>query len=447
MSKLTSLIRRAPKRFAAVGLMIAAAVIIPAAVFAWGPSRPTFTGANPAPYVTFNSITDNPDVGDERNFVRIRPAGQGNYDKNVNVEAGKTYDVMVYYHNNASDSLNASGAGIAHNVMLRMQMASTVAKNSDTKITGFISASNANPGEVYDSATLTNTSAGTMDLSFVAGSAKVTSNGAVNGATLSDSVFSSGAPLGYDSLNGTLPGCNKYAGYVIFQVKADQPNFTVSKQVHKTGTTGWKENETVKPGDKVDFLVTYKNTGTTLQNNVVLKDTLPQGLSYVSHTTYVANTANPDGLLLDAKSDTATTSGVNIGNYAPGAAAYIKLTAKVANNDQLPVCGVNTLTNKAEIQTDNGNKSDTATVTVTKTCAPNEITVCELATKKIVTIKESDFNSDKYSKDLSKCQETPVVPPELPQTGAAESIVAVLGLGAVIASVAYYIASRRALGQ
>ena len=447
MSKLTSLIRRAPKRFAAVGLMIAAAVVIPAAVFAWGPSRPTFTGANPAPYVTFNSITDNPDVGDERNFVRIRPAGQGNYDKNVNVEAGKTYDVMVYYHNNASDSLNASGAGIAHNVMLRMQMASTVAKNSNTKITGFISASNANPGEVYDSATLTNTSAGTMDLSFVAGSAKVTSNGAVNGATLSDSVFSSGAPLGYDSLNGTLPGCNKYAGYVIFQVKANQPNFTVSKQVHKTGATGWKENDTVKPGDKVDFLVTYKNTGTTLQNNVVLKDTLPQGLSYVNHTTYVANTANPDGLLLDAKSDTATTSGVNIGNYAPGAAAYIKLTAKVANNDQLPVCGVNTLTNKAEIQTDNGNKSDTATVTVTKTCAPNEITVCELATKKIVTIKESDFNSDKYSKDLSKCQETPVVPPELPQTGATESIVAVLGLGAVIASVAYYIASRRALGQ
>lgn len=658
MSKLISLIRRAPKRFSALVAMAAAAVIVPAAVFAWGPDRPTFDAKHPAPYVTFNSITDNRDVGDERNFVRVRESGVGNYTENVNLQPGKSYDVMVYYHNNASSGLNESGAGIAKDVLLRMQMAANVDAGKSTNISGFITSSNAKPNEVYDTATLNNPTTGTMDLHFVAGSAKVTSNGKVNGATLPDSVFTTGAKLGFDSLNGTLPGCNEYAGYVIFKIKAHQPNFTVSKQVQKEGETGWKESVTAKPGEKVNYLVTYKNTGTTNQNNVVLKDTLPKGTEYVSGTTYVANATNPNGLLIGKNSDTATTTGMNIGNYAPGAAAYVKFTAKVSANDKLPVCGTNKLVNKAEIQTDNGNKSDTADVIVNKECKPvakytcdalkvvqvdrthfklttnytaenatfksvtytiknaagqtvdtktststslnytqatvgkftvqaavtftvngsdktvtsegckgafevkkedKDIQVCELATKKIITIKESafdaskhsknledckeivknikvcelatkkivtinekdfdakkhsknlddckeivknikvceletkkiitideknfdskkhsknladckvtpptkievcdvttktivtineaDFDETKHSKDLSKCEETPVTPPELPQTGAGENIVAVLGLGAIIASLSYYIASRRALNQ
>jgi len=560
MSNLNSIVRRAPKRFSAVVAMIAAAVIVPIAVLAYGPERPTFTGDSPAPYVTFNSITDNPDVGDERNFVRVRESGTGNYTDNVNLQSGGTYDVMVYYHNNAKTSLNASGVGIAHDVLLRMQMEANVAANSKTNVSGFITSSNANPGEVYDSASLTNTSAGTMDLSFVAGSAKVTSKGAVNGQTVPDSVFTTGSKLGYTALNGELPGCNEYAGYVIFKVKANQPNFTVTKQVRKTGETTWNKTEAVKAGDSIDYLVTYKNTGSTIQNNVVLKDTLPQGVAYTGHTTSVANTTNPQGLLLDAASDTATTTGANIGNYAPGAAAYVKFSATVAANANLPVCGANLLVNKAEIQTNNGNKSDTATVTVTKECTPppvkitvcelatkkivtidekdfdakkyskdlndcktippvkitvcelatkkivtidekdfnttkysknlkdcdtptkitvcelatkkiisinekdfdakkysknlddcktvvpEQITVCELATKKIVTINKADFDESKYSADLAKCAQTPVTPPELPHTGASDNIVAVLGLGSIVAGVAYYIASRRALG-
>lgn len=452
MSNLMSLIRRAPKRFTALVAMALAVVVVPAAVLAWGPDRPTFTGASPAPYVTFNSITDNADVGDERNFVRVRESGVGNYTDNANLQAGKSYDVMVYYHNNASSGLNASGAGIAKDVLLRMQMSANVAANSKTDIAGFITSSNAKPSEVYDTASLTNPSAGTMDLSFVAGSAKVTSNGAVNGATLPDSVFTTGAKLGFDALNGKVPGCNEFSGYVIFKVKAHQPNFTVTKQVQKTGESGWKESVDVKPGDSVNYLVTYKNTGTTNQNNVVLKDTLPQGMSYVSGTTSVANATNPNGLVLDAASDKVTTTGTNIGNYAPGAAAYIKYTAKVAANDKLPLCGPNKLVNKAEIQTDNGNKEDTATVKVPKECTtPDKIKVCELTTKKIITINESDFDASKHTKDYSKCDKTPVTPPvtppELPQTGAGENIVALFGLGALIASIAYYAASRRALNQ
>ena len=74
MSKITSLISRAPKRFSAIVAMVAAAIIVPAALFAWGPSRQTFTTAQPADYITFNSIVDNPAHGDERNFVQVREA-------------------------------------------------------------------------------------------------------------------------------------------------------------------------------------------------------------------------------------------------------------------------------------------------------------------------------------------------------------------------------------
>jgi len=78
MGKLISLIRRAPKRTSAVLAIVAAVLIIPAALFAWGPTRDTFTIEKPADHITFNSITNNPNIGDERNFVGIRETGTTN---------------------------------------------------------------------------------------------------------------------------------------------------------------------------------------------------------------------------------------------------------------------------------------------------------------------------------------------------------------------------------
>jgi hypothetical protein len=74
--------------------------------FAYGPERTTFTDQKPADYVTFNSITNNPSMGDERNFVRIREAGVGNYVDQIDIVPGKTYEVWTYVHNNASETYN-----------------------------------------------------------------------------------------------------------------------------------------------------------------------------------------------------------------------------------------------------------------------------------------------------------------------------------------------------
>lgn len=534
MNKLFSLLKRVPKRTAAALMVIALAVVIPTALHAYGPSRQTFTGAHPAPFVTFDSITDNPDVGDERNFVRIKDASDtSSYTDNVNVQAGHTYDVMVYYHNDASTSLNASGVGIAHNVSLRMQMAANVATGSTTAVSGFIDSPSATPTEVYDTANLTNQTAGAMDLAFVAGSAKVTSNGTVNGATLPDSLFTTGTHLGYNALDGTLMGCNQYAGYVIFQVTANQPNFTVTKQVRKSGETTWNKTEAVNPTDSLTYLITYKNTGTTEQNNVVIKDVLPNGVTYKPGTTYLVNSNNANGLLLNAASDTLNTTGINIGDYGPGGVAYIQYSAQVTSNSNLTTCGANALTNTATAETANGSKSDIATVTVNKTCTTTPSYACSALTASLVSGTEYKFNGSasatngasivnyvfnfgdgksqtvtnpsnvlhtyatkgaSYTANLtvnvnvngvvqaitgenctvtitvgstpeckpgipvgdSRCT-TPqclpgipvgdtrctVTPPLLPHTGPTDNIVAFLGLGALIASVTYYIRSRR----
>lgn len=64
-------------RVAAVLVISAAVVGVSTQALAWGPERPTTSGETGADFITFNSITDNKKVGDERNFVRIREAGAG----------------------------------------------------------------------------------------------------------------------------------------------------------------------------------------------------------------------------------------------------------------------------------------------------------------------------------------------------------------------------------
>ena len=150
MSKLTSLIRRAPKRFSASVLMVAAAIIVPAVVFAWGPTdRPTFTVEKPATYNTFNSITNNPDYGDERNFVRIKDASDmsaGNWKDEITVDSNKEYLVQMYVHNNAADNLNK----VAQNVKVMANVPNTTGKQ--IQIDGFVTSSNATPNKIWDQA-------------------------------------------------------------------------------------------------------------------------------------------------------------------------------------------------------------------------------------------------------------------------------------------------------
>lgn len=418
MKSLVAAVKRAPKSTAFVATL-AAAVVVPAALFAWGPQdRPTYTYANPADHVTFNSMTGTPHYGDERNFVRIKEATAANstYTDKVNLQPGKEYSVMVYFHNNAKTSLNSEEnqfKGIATNTKMRVQMPATVKAGETASIVGFISADNAQPKEVVDEAE--GVASNNIALRYVPDSAVIGSNGAVNGTKMPETLYTTGAALGFDALNGKLPGCNEFAGYVVFKVKVDQPNFIVEKTVSEKGKNAYQETLAAKAGSEVEYKIHYKNTGTTDQNDVVIKDVLPAGVSYVAGSTQVSNAASNNQWKATTNNEV-TKGGLNVGNYAAGGGAYVKFTAKVADNANLAKCGLNTLVNTATAQTKNGDKSDTATITVTKTCAPGETP-----------------------------KTTPVVPAELPKTGAGESILSLIGLGSVVAAIGYYVTSRRGL--
>lgn len=485
MGKLLTIMRSAPKRSSALVAMIAAAVVVPAALFAWGPDRPTFTVENPADHITFNAITNNPDYGDERNFVRIKDASDmsaGNWKDELTVQPGKEYLVQMYVHNNAASSLNL----VAQNTRVMANVPNTTGKK--VQIDGFITADNATPNRVWDQAIFN--SDRNFNLTYVNGSTKFYNNVfGQAGTTLSDSIVTDkGAQVGYDKIDGKVPGCFQFSGYVSFKVKAQvaqTANHTVTKEVSKHGANKWSENYAAKPGEVVDYLIEYKNIGEAQTDNVMISDVLPAGTSYVNGSTVLGNALHPAGL---KASDNITKNGINIGSYKQNGGAWMIFSAKVAENDKLPVCGKNTLINKARATTDFGWKEDAANVTVDKTCVkpkdikvcdlaskkiitiredqfdankhsknlkdcevkPGKITVCELASKKIITIDENKFDASKHSKNMKDCETVPVVPvtpAELPKTGAGDGVAAALALGALVASASYYIASRRLLGN
>lgn len=399
MKAVFAAIKRSPK-LAALAAALVGAIVVPAAIAAWGPDRPTYTMANPADHVVFNSITDNPRHGDERNFVQIREAGVGTYVEDIQLQPGKEYEVYVFYHNNASQVLNDAAhnhVGIAKNAAMRVQMPASVKAGKEARITGIVSASNAQPQQVWDDAY--GQAKQDLALRYIDGSAKITSLGAVNGKTLPDSLVTTGTPIGFDALDGNLPGCTHYEGYVTFRFKAVAPDFEVSKVVSLAGKGDYKESVKVNPGDKVDFRIKYKNVGTTQQDNVIIKDNLPKGMKYVPGTTYVSNKKTNDQWS-KVDSDELVKGGINVGSYAPGGAAYVKFTA-IAEG----ACGVDTLVNSASANTQNGSKSDTANVVVSKVC-----------------------------KD---------VPPELPRTGINTGVLTLVGLGIATAAAAYAATSER----
>ena len=395
------------------------AAIAPALVWAWGPSRPSFTIEKPADYITFNSITNNPVIGgDEKDFVGIREVGSSaKWTNNMKVQNGKEYYVRMYVHNNAASNLNL----VAENVVAKLNVPITTAKN--VTVQGQISASNAKPNTVWDEATFS--SDNDFNLAYVAGSALFENNG-MGTTKLPDSIVNNtGAKLGYDKLDGKIPGCFQYAGYVTVKVKAqvsqpqEKTNIDLAKTVrNKTnGEKSWVETANAKSGDTVQFQIHAKNTGSAGIQNLVIRDILPKGLNYVAGSTKLYNTSNPKGLKVS--DNVIQNSGINIGSYQPNGDAYVRFDATVSAENSLPVCGENTLTNIAQASDQKIVKNDTASVKVTKKCETpkNPVYKCEALSLNIVrkdekqityaadtkySVKDTEFTGTKYVVKNSK---------------------------------------------
>lgn len=361
----------------------------------WGPDRTTFTWEDPAPYATFNSITNNPDLGDERDFVRIREVKDGeHFGESVTLEAGKTYEVYIYYHNNAdAHDVGKTAIGIADGAAVKSSFPATVKAGERATVTGTIFASDTDPLEVWDGAYMYPSR--DLYLRYVPGTAIIHNGGDLNGQSIGpDYLFGDGALLGYNKFSGLLPGCNEYAGYITYQIFADAPDFEVTKSVVEGVST-------IKVGETVTFKVRYENTGTMNQTNVVVKDVLPANLEYIAGSAKLYNNNNPDGVAVN--DDIISENGMNIGDYAGGSGwAEITYQAKAKDatdcNEEL----INTVT----VSTNDGNKTDSVKLIATKDgCEP--------------PVKDCTTNPE-----MPECQ-------EMPETGPVEivmAIVVVLGI-------------------
>lgn len=418
------------KKFAKISAAVAAVATLataaaPAAVLAYGdntpngPSRNVYTieqirKGDLGDTITFNSITDFPQapIGDERNFVGARindgtANGTGNVWNADEIEAknGQEYYVRLYAHNNSPKGEN----GVAKDVTVGFGIPGT--SGTELKVTGYITSSNATPTEYWDSVVFK--SSHKFHLEYVAGSAYLENNllgaGGNGGAQLSDDIVKTGVKIGYESLNGEIPGCYQYASYTRVKVKVVYDyDYTVEKYVRRVGDKEWKESIDAKEGEEVEYMILYTNTSNDTQNNVVIKDVLPKNMDYVNGSTVLYNANHKAG---EKNTDnTITTSGINIGNYTAGANAYVIFRAKVVNRSL--VCGTTKVVNWGQVGVGTTTLQDSASVFVKRDCGNG-------------TAEDNPGN--------------------MPATGPESIVTGVIGLGAITTAGGYFIASRKKL--
>ena len=393
----------------AAAAIVSGATLAPVAVMAWGDSaggRAVYTlddvnAGKLGDTITFNSIT-NGKIGDERNFVGAKlSTDTSNVWKanEINVKDGDVVTIRLYVHNNSPKGVDRIAEGVSANFSLP----TTVAKSHT--VIGYLNSSNATPNRYWDEVKLNSSEDFYME--YVEGSAKYT-NSKMGTVALSNNIINSAVTLGYEKLDGKIPGCYQYDGQVTIQVKIHKSvTAKLAKTVRIKGAKGWNESVEAKIGDEVEFQIEYVNLTSAKVDNVMIRDVLPTNLEYVKDSTVLYNSNYQNGTKV--VENTLTTSGINIGSYGVNGNAYVRFTAKVVNKSL--ACGNNQLVNWA---------SSTVNSKVTK-----------------------DDASVMVKRDDAKCKEqpTPPTPPVIPQTGATEVTAIALGAGSVVTVAGYAIAS------
>jgi uncharacterized repeat protein (TIGR01451 family) len=214
-----------------------------------------------------------------------------------------------------------------------------------------------------------------------------------------------------------------------------------------TNNSAFTTNGTAICGDTVEFRVRIHNGGPDALTNVKVAATLDSAKA-TSHGSKVTITAdnNLDGDTVTANAGVSTDKATTI-NYVAGSTQLLDYSATPGNENVIKNLPDGIIGSGVNIGTVGPLTSDTEEVQFQaklkcETPTPNQIKVCDLNSKKIVTINENDFDASKYSKDLSKCN-APVTPPTtLVNTGAGNVAALFVGVAAV-ATAAYSFVLRR----
>ncbi len=197
----------------------------------------------------------------------------------------------------------------------------------------------------------------------------------------------------------------------------NQPGVAIEKYV---GT----DQKYQRVGVNVEFTYQIRviNTGNVALTNVGVTDTPDRSITLIKVSPSVGTINN-------------NTWVYTIPSLGVGQTITYTLTAKV------PVYLAGKLVNTVCVDAPQvpGNPDDCDSAEVDVPPVPGKIEVCELVTRKVITINETEFDSTKHSKNLNDCKP----PAELPQTGPMETAVQIVGAMSIVGAGAYYVASRR----
>ena len=401
---------------------------------AWGPERQTYTNQSPAPKAVFNSITNNAAVGDERDFVRIveihEDGTKDNYTNEVTVSPGKTYEVYIYYHNDASSTYNDKAhdyIGVARESRISAAFPESIAAGQKGEVNAIISSSTTSVPEVWDEAYMI--ASEDVTLAYINGSAKIYNDWEANGSVLSTNLFSAdGTYIGLNQLNGIILGCDEFSGQVVFRLKASgvpkrgedpQPTtgFELEKKVSNDGGINWVDSVDVEPGKEIEFKVTYRNTGSVAQKDVSAFDTLEEatGMEYIAGSTRLVRNGKEEKVD-EAVSGGLFDGGLRIGEVAAGEELTIYYKAKISDNKDTFACGKTILHNLVGMSGRRADQEDAGLAT----------------------------SYDKVSVNVIRSGDG-CLPSSLPETGPAQIIMAIVVIGGLLVGLGYWLNSRRQL--
>ena len=169
------------------------------------------------------------------------------------------------------------------------------------------------------------------------------------------------------------------------------PNDTITKQVSTTANGTYGKTVDVISGAHVFYRVTVASTGDAPITNVVVKDILPAGV------TYVDNTLTRDGTAIANPADNQFfAAGVIAGTLNNGTTTTYQFEAIVAAGETAPTCKTASYNNIGAVSTTGlTDKQDNATVTKTCSTAP----VCTvlgrtIGVNRVVTISDFQYQAN-----------------------------------------------------
>lgn len=255
----------------------------------------------------FNSICGVPDVGDEANFVRIRPDVANNDEDDTDnpaysigtidssCQSGDTFDIWNYVHNNASQNDNpdvGDGSAVATGTYIDMAANQLNTVNNQFTFTASVGANNAATVNNMTPAVL-NCDGNNVELSLVSGSVhQISDYGGTTGTwtNLADNSLNTNLPIGSTNAgpssynSGTMWGCWYYRIVIVYEVKvtAITPTVPVCTDIITSDNQADIEKITYSPSNASisGYLVNvYSGVSTTSGTPVASSSTLPYQLT------------------------------------------------------------------------------------------------------------------------------------------------------------------------